>query len=167
MAGMAEGEAMTLPVQCPAAIVAATISALQDAGRSGNEGIVLWLGKREGGTVQIAQAYVPAHVARRDRFHIQPEGMKALQAHLRSHRWMIGAQVHSHPELAFHSRADDEWAIVRHVGALSIVAPFFARELSVPTFLSDCATYELDAANRWQEVSRIAVANRCEIQWSS
>jgi len=36
---------------------------------------------------------------------------------------MVAAQVHSHPDEAFHSKGDDEWAIVRHEGALSIVVP--------------------------------------------
>jgi len=154
---------MTLRVICPLAVVSATIEALRESGACGHEGIVLWLGHRRSDRVEIVQAYVPEHSARHDMFHIPPSGMRKLQTHLRTHRWMIGAQVHSHPALAFHSRADDEWAIVRHVGALSIVAPHFARHLTPDSFLGDCATYELDARNRWRKVEIAEIAALCEI----
>lgn len=154
---------MTPPIICPSDVVATTIEALRQSGRAGSEGIVLWIGQRRTTAIEIAQAYVPEHVARYDMFHIPPQGMRKLQAHLRKNRWMVGAQVHSHPEIAFHSSADDEWAIVRHVGALSIVAPYFARRVEVPSFLSDCATYQLDAANEWRRVPVAAVTTRCEI----
>lgn len=154
---------MTLRVACPTAVVSATIDALRGSGARGHEGIVLWLGERRSGLIEIVQAYVPEHSARRDMFHIPPSGMRKLQGHLRARRWMIGAQVHSHPGYAFHSRADDDWAIVRHLGALSIVAPYFARHLTPDSFLTGCATYELDEANRWQRVEVGDVVSRCEI----
>ena len=152
-------------VLCPKAVVEATIDSLRQAGDKGNEGIVLWLGQRQHGSVTITQAYVPEHVARRDMFHIPPAGMRKLLAHLRANRWMIGAQVHSHPGLAFHSRADDAWAVVRHAGALSIVAPYFANRVAAPTFLTDCATFELDQRNTWREVPHAALSGKCQIQW--
>jgi hypothetical protein len=152
-----------LRVACPSAVVGATIDALRESGARGHEGIVLWLGRRRGDEVELVAAYVPEHTARHDMFHIPPSGMRKLQAHLRAHRWMIGAQVHSHPGHAFHSRADDDWAIVRHVGALSIVAPYFARHLTTGSFMADCATYELDEANRWRRVQVRDVVSRCEI----
>lgn len=154
---------MTLRVACPSAVVSATIDALRRSGARGHEGIVLWLGERRSGQIEVAQAYVPEHSARRDMFHIPPSGMRTLQGHLRARRWMIVAQVHSHPGLAFHSSADDDWAIVRHVGALSIVAPYFARQLTPGSFLADCATYELDEGNRWRRVEIGDVGSRCEI----
>ena len=155
---------MTSLINCPSAVVGATIDALREAGMRGNEGIVLWLGERRNGCVEIVQAYVPEHSARRDMFHIPPSGMRKLHAHLRANRWMIGAQVHSHPAIAFHSKADDQWAIVRHVGALSIVAPYFAREVTPGSFLHDCSTYELGEDNRWREVDPAHIPSRCEIR---
>ena len=68
-------------------------------------------------------------------FHIPPEGMTALYAELRHKRLMVAAQVHSHPQEAFHSKADDRWAIVRHEGALSLVVPHFAQATTLDRFL--------------------------------
>jgi len=47
-------------------------------------------------------------------FRIPPSSMTAMMAHLRERKLGLAAQVHSHPNRAFHSRADDAWAIVRH-----------------------------------------------------
>lgn len=64
----------------------------------------------------------------------------------------IAAQVHSHPQEAFHSSADDTWAIVRHEGALSLVVPYFAQRTTDTSFLADQKTYRLDALNRWTNI---------------
>jgi hypothetical protein len=67
---------------------------------------------------------------------------------------MVAAQVHSHPGEAFHSKADDRWAIVRHEGALSLVVPNFALDTTVSRFLDDTKIYQFSAAAQWTEVRR-------------
>ena len=68
---------------------------------------------------------------------------------------LIAAQVHSHPEEAFHSQADDNWAILRHLGALSIVVPYFANQTSVGNFLRQVAIFRLNDANQWRELEGV------------
>ena len=137
---------------CANSLVEETLAHLQEAGKSGLECIVLWLGIREGDDVRVVSAYRPQQAARRDQFLISPREMASIMELLREHRWMIAAQVHSHPFEAFHSRADDEGAIVRHQGALSFVVPWFAAKTSRQTFLSDVAIYALAAGDRWVEI---------------
>ena len=140
-------------IKASQAIVRETLLALQKAGQDGNEGIVLWLGNRFGGDAGTVQAaYVPLHQAEKDRFWIPYEGMEALMARLRDDRLALLAQVHSHPGRAFHSEADDRWAIVRYAGALSIVAPSFARQTSPETFTQHCAFFQLTSNDTWLEV---------------
>jgi hypothetical protein len=135
-------------------IVTSTLNSLQSAGNDGKEGIVLWLGRRTGADAGvIQQAYVPIHAADADRFWISLEGMRAMMAKLRDEGMALLAQVHSHPRHAFHSEADDHWALVRYVGALSIVLPWFARRSTIASFFSDGAFFQLDANNRWIEVT--------------
>jgi hypothetical protein len=43
------------------------------------------------------------------------------------------AQVHSHPNEAYHSEADDEYAIVTAEGGLSFVVPNFGKAPLDPT----------------------------------
>lgn len=74
---------------------------------------------------------------------------------------MVAAQVHSHPREAFHSKADDRWAIVRHEGALSLVVPNFAIGTMVSTFLDDTKVYRFSASAQWVEVPRPELDQSC------
>jgi proteasome lid subunit RPN8/RPN11 len=131
--------------------VAETLRHLQSDGALGHEGVVLWLGSRDGDRIRVREVLRPQQEARSDWFRIPSHSMAAIMARLRNENLMIAAQVHSHPGAAFHSRADDEWAIVRHVGALSLVLPTFARFTSVATFLRDAAVFVVDDRGTWVE----------------
>ena len=110
---------------CPSAIINETLAHLQAGGARSCETTVLWLGRRSGNDEAIVEAFRPQQIVDSDFFRIPSEGVRSLVAHLRGKRLHVLAQIHSHPKLAFHSRADDEWAIVRHGGAVSLVIPWF------------------------------------------
>jgi proteasome lid subunit RPN8/RPN11 len=132
---------MSVRVEVSKSLVAATVAELRAA--TTTERVVLWLGERAGGRVVVREVFVPLQHARADFFHIPKEGMTQLLDRLRSRRLMVAAQVHTHPEDAFHSAADDHWAIVRHAGALSLVVPRFCQETTAETFLTDALVYRL------------------------
>jgi hypothetical protein len=140
-----------------------TIEALQDAGSRRAEGGVLWLGRRDAGATEIMEAYVPECESESHRFWIPAPSMAALMRHLRETDTYLAAQVHSHPDEAFHSDADDEWAIVRHLGALSLVVPHFAAQTTPETFLADIAAFALNADNRWIEVASNRLATLIQV----
>lgn len=125
-----------------------TITHLRAGGESNCETVVLWLGK--GNDVQ--EVFRPEQSADVDFFRIPSHSMRGLIAHLRSHKSRILAQIHSHPEEAFHSTADDFWAIVRHEGALSLLLPRFARSTETESFINDVAIYQLTADDKWVAV---------------
>lgn len=129
-----------------------TLRHLQEAGQRGIECIVLWLGREEGSMIYVEQVRLPAQMARADVFRIPPASMRALLTELSAKQLMIAAQVHSHPFEAFHSKADDAWAIVRHLDALSLVVPDFALKTTPASFARDTKTFRLTADNRWREV---------------
>jgi proteasome lid subunit RPN8/RPN11 len=139
-------------LQCPRPFIASTLNFLKEAGQRRQECVVLWLGKRAGTAINVRQCYRPIQRARADQFHIPPEGMAALQAQMRADRLMVAAQIHSHPNEAFHSRADDEWAIVRHEGALSLVVPRFAVDTFPETFFPQTKVYRFSNRAKWDEV---------------
>jgi proteasome lid subunit RPN8/RPN11 len=141
-------------LQCPDAFVESTLNFLKEAGLRRQECVVLWLGKRSSTTINIQHCYRPIQRARADQFHIPPEGMAALQAKMRADRLMVAAQVHSHPNEAFHSKADDDWAIVRHEGALSLVVPRFASDTSAVNFFQETKVYRFSNRAKWDEVLR-------------
>ena len=127
-----------------------SIDLLRDAGE--RECVLLWLGRRERGIQQIVDVYRPEQIGTVDYFEIPRSGMAALMARLRADSLYVVSQVHTHPREAFHSSADDRWAIVRHVGALSIVLPRFAAFTTAENFLEQAAVYRLDKSNSWNEV---------------
>lgn len=133
-------------------LIAATLEHLRNDGDRGVEGAVLWLASGIGTDTKITEVYRPEQYASRGNFKIPRQSMSALMRHLRFTSRSIAAQVHSHPGMAFHSSIDDEWAIVRHEGALSLVIPDFALRTSVETFVDDTAVFELSQANVWEEV---------------
>lgn len=146
---------------CPAAVVDTTLTHLREAGARDCECVVLWLGRRRDGEIIVEQAYRPLHHAEADMFHIPREGMAALHAELRRNRRLVAAQVHSHPREAFHSAADDRWAIVRHEGALSLVVPDFAAYTSLDNFLDQTKVFRFSGAAEWLEVPRARVPYTC------
>jgi proteasome lid subunit RPN8/RPN11 len=130
-------------------VIAETIDILRRGGAAGCEAVVLWLGRGERGAERIEDAFRPDQHAEKDFFHIPPAAVRDLMTHLRRTGMHVAAQVHSHPGRAFHSEADDKWAIVRHRNALSLVVPRFAAGTTVRNFMDQIAVYRLDHDDRW------------------
>lgn len=147
---------------CSRTAAAQTLELLRAGGEAGHEHVVLWLAAASRPGI-VAEVYDPEQVTARDRFRIQPSGMLALSDRLRAGRLRVAAQVHTHPGRAFHSKADEEWAIVRHVGALSLVLPHFAATTNPENFLDNAMTYELSASGAWLQVPNCGPDSRLEI----
>ncbi|WP_246773998.1 hypothetical protein [Bradyrhizobium diazoefficiens] len=113
---------------------------------------MLWFGRETASGIEIEAVCRPAQIAGADIFRIPPAAMREIIGIIAQHGWMIAAQVHSHPQHAFHSLADDKWAIVRHENALSLVVPYFAARTTAASFMQDQKTFKLTADNRWQEL---------------
>lgn len=138
------------PVEISVTTLTETIRLLREARE--RECVLLWLGRRERGIQRIAEAYRPSQKTAIDYFEIPRQGMAELMSHLRTRGLYVVSQVHTHPEDAFHSLADDKWAIVRHCGALSIVLPWFAATVIPSNFADVAAVYQLDSTNAWNRV---------------
>lgn len=134
-------------------IISETLAHLQEGGRRGVECVVLWLGRDEDDSIVVERVYRPEQAAGADVFHIPSSSMRRLLGELGKHGLMIAAQVHSHPQEAFHSKADDTWAIVRHVGALSLVLPYFALNTGAGSFFRNVKIFRLIPGNKWSELN--------------
>lgn len=139
-------------VVCPSPIIAETLDHLQHAGKQAKECVVLWLARGAEPDMRVERVYRPMQHAAADIFRIPAQGMRQLMDTLAADGLMIAAQVHSHPREAFHSRADDEWAIIRHENALSLVLPDFALLTPQARFADHAKVFRLSAANRWTEL---------------
>jgi len=138
-------------ITCSESVLAQTIQILQAGGQRSEEHVVLWLASSATNRdpTPVAEVYDPAQITAIDYFRLPPESLRALMAHLRAKRLKIVAQVHSHPGEAFHSEADNEWAVIRQVGSLSLVLPHFARGTTPASFGDQAVTYQLSSENEW------------------
>jgi hypothetical protein len=84
----------------------------------------------DGQTVSFQRAFVPEQTcyASRDGLLVKIDGeaIFALNRKCYEREEILAGQIHAHPDGAYHSPADDELAIVRLPGGLSIVVPSFA-----------------------------------------
>jgi proteasome lid subunit RPN8/RPN11 len=162
LVGLVKVDAMK-KIYVPIRIVEETLTALREAGSRDSEAVLLWLGRSELNTIQVLEAYRPEQEADHDYFRIPAKAMSDLLTHLGQTGTFVAAQVHSHPEEAFHSWADDKWAIVRHQSALSLVVPFFASDTTPSNYLDKIAAFELSANNRWEELRAMQRSTLIEI----
>lgn len=140
-------------ITVPVRMARKTLDILRKSGTRGVEGVTLWLARRTDTEIAVAEVYTPEHEADSDYFHIPRHAMSALLRHLGETETFIAAQVHSHPCEAFHSLADDKWAIVRHEGALSLVVPDFAVHTLNHNFIDEVAAFRLAHNNIWRELA--------------
>jgi hypothetical protein len=127
-------------------MLARTIDILRAGGARSEERVVLWLGPVSGirEPMPVTEVYEPDQIADIDYFKLPPASLRGLMNHLRGARLKILAQVHS--------EADNEWAIIRHVGALSLVLPEFARNTTPANFTEQAVSYRLSGKNEWVRV---------------
>lgn len=151
------------PVSVSKKGVEETINFLQEAGKRRTECVLLWLAKNSGNHLMVEQIYRPQQTAEADIFRIPPDSMRNLMSKLSSEDLMIAAQIHSHPVAAFHSKADDSHAIVRHIHALSLVLPYFALRTNIDSFLVDTKIYKLNSKNQWVELEPYEVGKWVQI----
>jgi proteasome lid subunit RPN8/RPN11 len=139
-----------------------TLAILRRGGERGQERVALWLATaRPQHPAPIVEVYEPEQIADVDYFRLPATAMRALLDHLRLSRRRIVAQIHTHPGDAFHSDVDAQWAIVRHVGALSLVLPRFAASVTPDNFLQQVMIYEYSAGGEWEH--RAAVGHKARL----
>lgn len=150
--------------RCSKKIIAKTIYSLSEIGKQRKEAVLFWTSARAvQSVIEISSIYVPHYKSASDWFWIDKESMSEMLRQLRSADLQLVAQVHTHPAKAFHSATDDEWAVVRKVGALSIVLPYFAQEISIENFIKHAAVFELNRNDQWTEVQSQHLSSRLEI----
>jgi proteasome lid subunit RPN8/RPN11 len=97
----------------------------------------LWLGEVEGDVAHVSRAIVPEQksISRESGVGYFVEGNTLFQLNraLAQTGLRLIAQVHSHPNEAYHSEADDQYAIVTAEGGLSFVVPNFGKAPLDPT----------------------------------
>lgn len=133
-------------------VVPTTLQVLQLFGSHGCEGLVLWIGEVGDGYARITRAFVPDQKPVKSEegvgYFVDSETLFQLNLKLSETGLRLIAQVHSHPTEAYHSEADDRYAIVTADGGLSLVVPNFGKAPEDPTLW---AVYRLNSGS-WREL---------------
>jgi hypothetical protein len=135
-------------------VIATTLRVLRNFGAHGCEGLVLWIGEVNEDQARITQAVVPDQRPIKSEdgvgYFVDGTALFDLNRELANTGLRLIAQVHSHPSEAYHSDADDRYAIVTADGGLSLVVPNFGMAPDDPTLwavyrLSNGCWHELDS----------------------
>lgn len=151
------------PLAISCANILTTLDILQGGGPIGHERVALWLAPVSRNPNRVSEVFEPEQETAKDFFRLPPHSMATLMTRLRTGRLKVVAQIHTHPGRAYHSDVDAEWAIVRHVGALSLVLPRFAHATTLENFQKQVMTYECAPDGDWILVPNTGSKARLEI----
>lgn len=131
-----------------------THETLREYSSSDVEAMALWAGRFSAqAAFDVLAVQIPAQHALRTEFGlavvIEADELHRLNVWLYQEELKLIAQLHTHPEEAFHSRTDDAIPIVAARGGLSLVVPDFARG---PADIETYAAYRLSQNNVWTAV---------------
>jgi hypothetical protein len=144
--------------------IESTLQTMKEFGRRGSEALVLWLGEIENGTAHVTKPFTPKqHPISSEEgvgYFVDSDALFQLNRDLSESGLRLIAQVHSHPQEAYHSAADDRYAIVTAEGGFSLVVPYFGRAPADPIAW---AVYRL-RGSCWTELNKIEVRMLFQIQ---
>jgi hypothetical protein len=155
--------ATTQVLVVPSDVVVRTGDTLRAFGTRGFEGLVLWAGTIANNDARVTQGLVPPQQPIGDErgvgYFVDGDSLFELNVHLHRSGLLLLAQVHSHPSEAYHSEADDRYAIVTAEGGYSLVAPDFGEAFAI----ASCAVYRL-SGGEWLELGEDEVGRRIHVE---
>lgn len=127
---------------------------LRYGGSKGVEAVALFAGIGKGKTFEIKEVILPRQqgyiLEQGLMYAVDGEELHKINVWLYENKMNLIAQIHSHPNEAYHSEADDRFPIVDTYGGISIVVPYFA---SGNILLKDCAIYRLSLNKTWDKLA--------------
>lgn len=138
----------------PRTLAEACVTAMIERGEEGAELFVALAAtiENDGARVRFCRGVIPRQTA-----YTTPHGLLVkidgdalyeLNRDCRDRGDVVAGQIHSHPDSAYHSAADDELAIVQLPGGLSIVVPHFGRRGLAAA--STWSVHQLTPAGDWE-----------------
>lgn len=132
----------------------------QKTGKQGFERLALLAGKKNGNKFVVTHLLFPNQKLSKSiygvSFHVSGEELERIWDWLFANNCFLIAQVHSHPQVAYHSEADDDLAIITSFGGFSIVIPDFGN--SDQNF-EGSAIFRLLPEKGWSELTRNQIDN--------
>ncbi len=165
-------------IHIPKFILEKTIEHIQSYGKQNQEALLFWAGVEVGGFIFVTTCICPealsitvtsnpCSLCPRDPKFIQTVPLPLIKldavagakviSEARKRGLHIIAQIHSHPDAAFHSSIDETYAFDTSEGFLSIVVPEFGSH--VMASLSKCAIYRCEADEKFHRLTTEEIEN--------
>jgi hypothetical protein len=143
-------------------LLARSSATLRTTGAGQREAVLLWRGRVLGpDSMEATAVVVPRQITGPRHFNVPLDERMRIADEASLMGELVVAQMHTHPSEAFHSRADDELAIIKHIGAISIVVPNFGMKWEGD--LTDTSIHIHLGRCRWRELSGSEVAALFEV----
>lgn len=103
-----------------------SLTILRECGAGRDECVVIWVADAAA-LSQVRRVVHPVHAAHRGGYRIDGDWLNRFWDELADNGERIVAQVHTHPQDAFHSDRDNRYPILLTAGLYSLVIPNFAK----------------------------------------
>ena len=120
-------------IELPISILEETLRIFRKFGKINLEAFALWIGEEFDTTFKIKEVWSPSQENTMTSYFISEIEVHRINVELNKLQYSAIAQLHTHPENAFHSLIDDEHPILMLPGSFSIVIPNFGN-------ISSCTT---------------------------
>lgn len=148
----------------PRELVEDVYKQLIETGQQGYERLALCAGDKKGPLFTITHILYPKQYLKKSElgvsFYVEGEELERIDNWLFENGKRLIAQIHSHPNEAYHSEADDAMAIITTFGGLSLVIPDFGTS---DTYFEKSAVYRLLPPGAWNALSQQEVRTLIKI----
>ena len=141
-------------------LVEGTMVELARYGREGREGIVFWLGRRDGETAHITHAVFARGggvTSTRNLLEVSAELLNGVGTLCDELELVWVGQAHSHGGRWTGMSLPDRTLGATSPYFLSVIVPFFANDRR--TTIADCGVHLMDPAAGWRTLTREEIAN--------
>ena len=133
-------------------------------GKKGFERLALFAGEKKGEQLYVTHLLFPKQQliksAHGVSFHVEAEELERIGEWLFENKRSLIAQIHSHPQEAYHSEADDALAIITTFGGVSIVIPDFGNS---DLNFEKSAIYRLRPESGWTKLTKVETEHLIKI----
>lgn len=126
----------------PFTILKETLKIFKEYGKQSLEAFAIWVGKEENTTFEIKDVWIPTQLNTTFSYYVPDIDVHNINVELNKKKYSAIAQLHTHPDNAFHSCIDDNYSILTLPGSFSIVVPDFGN-ISIKNNLNDMIVYRL------------------------
>ena len=139
----------------PINVLEETLRTFKEYGKECLEAFAMWVGKEKNTNFIIKDVWIPTQYNTILSYYVPDIDVHKINVEMNKKEYSAIAQLHSHPENAFHSCIDDNNSILTLPGSFSIVVPDFGN-ISIRDSLNKMVVYRL-INEEWVLQSKIKV----------